>query len=51
MTDVLTPVLSKNWGDEKSWTRAAYEKIGGYVKSGGTVTSGATVPTVGTAGA
>ena len=30
MTDVLTPVLSKNWGDAKSWTRAAYERTGGY---------------------
>jgi len=30
VTDVLTPVLSKNWGDELSWTLAAYEKIGGY---------------------
>ncbi len=30
MTDVLTPVLSKHWGDEQSWTLAAYEKTGGY---------------------
>ncbi|HSN12556.1 MAG TPA: NADH-quinone oxidoreductase subunit NuoF [Propionibacteriaceae bacterium] len=30
MTDVLTPVLSKNWADEKSWTLGAYERTGGY---------------------
>ncbi len=30
MTDLLTPVLTKNWGDEKSWTLRAYEKSGGY---------------------
>ncbi|MHB1009763.1 MAG: NADH-quinone oxidoreductase subunit NuoF [Propionibacteriaceae bacterium] len=30
MTDVLTPVLTKNWADAKSWTLAAYEKTGGY---------------------
>ena len=30
MTDVLTPVLSKNWGDQKSWTLDAYAKTGGY---------------------
>ena len=29
MTDVLTPVLSKNWGDEQSWTLAAYQKATG----------------------
>ena len=30
MTDVLTPVLSKNWADAKSWTLDAYSKTGGY---------------------
>jgi NADH-quinone oxidoreductase subunit F len=30
VTDVLTPVLSKHWGDKQSWTLAAYEKTGGY---------------------
>jgi NADH-quinone oxidoreductase subunit F len=30
MTDVLTPVLTDNWGDERSWTLAAYEARGGY---------------------
>lgn len=30
MADVLTPVLTANWSDEKSWTREAYEKSGGY---------------------
>ncbi len=30
MTDVLTPVLSDNWGDERAWTLAAYEARGGY---------------------
>lgn len=30
MTDVLTPVLSKNWGDENAWTLGAYEAQGGY---------------------
>lgn len=29
MTDLL-PVLSKNWGDERAWTREAYEAQGGY---------------------
>ncbi len=28
--DTLTPVLSANWGTEKSWTLAAYRKSGGY---------------------
>src|ERR671921_143105 len=28
--DVLTPVLTKNWGDERAWTLAAYEDQGGY---------------------
>ena len=26
----LTPVLTKNWGDERAWTREAYESQGGY---------------------
>ncbi|MCA0307108.1 MAG: NADH-quinone oxidoreductase subunit NuoF [Actinobacteria bacterium] len=30
MTDTLTPVLSANWGTEKSWTLEAYRKAGGY---------------------
>ncbi len=30
MTDVLTPVLTKNWADDRSWTLAAYENQGGY---------------------
>ncbi len=30
MTDLLTPVLSANWGDEKSWDIAAYTAAGGY---------------------
>ncbi len=30
MTDVLTPVLTKNWADAKSWTLAAYSRTGGY---------------------
>ncbi|MFC7496626.1 MULTISPECIES: NADH-quinone oxidoreductase subunit NuoF [unclassified Nocardioides] len=30
MTDTLTPVLTDNWGDERSWTLAAYEERGGY---------------------
>lgn len=30
MTDTLTPVLSANWGTEKSWTLDAYRKAGGY---------------------
>ena len=30
MTDTLTPVLSRNWGDERAWTREAYEAQGGY---------------------
>ena len=28
--DTLTPVLTANWGDERSWTLAAYEERGGY---------------------
>ena len=30
MTDVLTPVLTDNWGAERSWTLDAYEAQGGY---------------------
>ncbi|WP_310961387.1 NADH-quinone oxidoreductase subunit NuoF [Nocardioides terrisoli] len=30
MTDPLTPVLTDNWGTERSWTLAAYEERGGY---------------------
>ncbi|MGD9958414.1 NADH-quinone oxidoreductase subunit NuoF [Nocardioides sp.] len=30
MTDTLTPVLTDNWDQERSWTLAAYESQGGY---------------------
>ncbi|WP_344326129.1 NADH-quinone oxidoreductase subunit NuoF [Aeromicrobium halocynthiae] len=30
MTDVLTPVLSENWADERAWTLSAYRERGGY---------------------
>ena len=30
MIDTLTPVLSDNWDQERSWTLDAYESIGGY---------------------
>ncbi len=30
MTDLLTPVLSANWGSEKSWKLAQYQSQGGY---------------------
>lgn len=30
MVDVLTPVLSDNWDQERAWTLAAYEERGGY---------------------
>ncbi|MGH3334265.1 MAG: NADH-quinone oxidoreductase subunit NuoF, partial [Nocardioides sp.] len=30
MTDTLTPVLTDNWGDERSWTLRSYEDRGGY---------------------
>lgn len=30
MSDTLTPVLTASWGDERSWTLAAYEARGGY---------------------
>ncbi|MFC5176739.1 NADH-quinone oxidoreductase subunit NuoF [Nocardioides taihuensis] len=30
MTDTLTPVLTDNWDQERSWTLEAYESRGGY---------------------
>ena len=30
MTDMLTPVLSAQWGEDKSWKLARYEATGGY---------------------
>ncbi|MEY2517801.1 MAG: NADH-quinone oxidoreductase subunit [bacterium] len=30
MVDMLTPVLTDNWDQERSWTLAAYEDQGGY---------------------
>ena len=30
MTDVLTPVLSANWADERAWKIGNYERRGGY---------------------
>ncbi|MCW2830871.1 MAG: dehydrogenase [Aeromicrobium sp.] len=30
MTDMLTPVLSADWGNDRAWTLAAYEQAGGY---------------------
>ena len=30
MTDLLTPVLSSQWGQDKSWKLARYEASGGY---------------------
>ena len=30
MTDLLTPVLSDNWDQDRAWTLEAYETIGGY---------------------
>ncbi len=30
MADTLTPVLSRGWADERSWTREAYEARDGY---------------------
>src|SRR5690606_28827678 len=30
MTSTLTPVLTANWGTDRSWTLAAYEDAGGY---------------------
>ena len=30
MTDLLSPVLSDNWDQDRAWTLEAYETIGGY---------------------
>ena len=30
VTKVLTPVLTRNWGDDRAWTLEAYEAQGGY---------------------
>ncbi|MDR7087858.1 NADH-quinone oxidoreductase subunit F [Aeromicrobium panaciterrae] len=30
MTDMLTPVLTADWGNDRAWTREAYEQTGGY---------------------
>jgi NADH-quinone oxidoreductase subunit F len=30
VADTLTPVLTDNWGDDRSWTLASYEDQGGY---------------------
>lgn len=30
MTDMLTPVLSANWGDDRAWTLESYTDRGGY---------------------
>ncbi len=30
MTDLLTPVLSVNWADDRAWTLPSYERRGGY---------------------
>jgi NADH-quinone oxidoreductase subunit F len=30
MSFSLTPVLTAQWGVDQSWTRAAYESVGGY---------------------
>ena len=30
MTDMLTPVLTANWGDERTWKLVKYERRGGY---------------------
>ena len=30
MTDTLTPVLSANWADDRSWKITNYERQGGY---------------------
>jgi NADH-quinone oxidoreductase subunit F len=30
VTDVLTPVLTRNWDADRSWTLASYEEHGGY---------------------
>ena len=30
MVDLLTPVLTANWGDERAWKLHNYERRGGY---------------------
>src|SRR3954453_1835493 len=30
MTDLLTPVLTAHWGDERAWKLVNYERTGGY---------------------
>ena len=30
MTDLLTPVLSEHWGQDRSWKLGRYEASGGY---------------------
>ena len=30
MAITLTPVLSRNWDQDRSWTREAYERVDGY---------------------
>src|SRR3712207_6988594 len=30
MVDLLTPVLTRNWGDEQAWKLSSYEDQGGY---------------------
>jgi NADH-quinone oxidoreductase subunit F len=30
MSNTLTPVLTRNWADDRAWTREAYEAQGGY---------------------
>ena len=30
MTDLLTPVLTADWGTERAWTLEEYRKTGGY---------------------
>jgi NADH-quinone oxidoreductase subunit F len=30
VTDLLTPVLSDNWDQDRAWTLEAYERVGGY---------------------
>ncbi|MBN9104183.1 MAG: NADH-quinone oxidoreductase subunit NuoF [Propionibacteriaceae bacterium] len=34
MSDTLTPVLTANWGTDKSWTLKAYRAAGGYAAVG-----------------
>ena len=30
VTDLLTPVLTANWADERAWKLSNYERRGGY---------------------